>query len=338
MGKAPRMGSAPDQDHHRSRVAAILAWKPPTWATALLAIILVIGAWWLIYQEFHQHSLTEIWSSVLALRKSVILIAAGWVLLSFLSLILDEYLSLYLMGAAKPFFRMLAPAYATYSLSNALSFSFATGPAVRTRMYRNMLGQLQIGTLSAVTGASVFVGAATTTAYGFLFGADEISQIAHLPPLIWQAIGAVLLIPAAVWIFQSFGKRHALSMFGITITTPGTVRAAAQLIVAVSGWLAAAGVLYELLPAHGAWSFSAFSAAFVIACYVGAASGAPAGLGVFDAAILSISMAQNASQTAAALIVYRIIYTLAPLALGVLVLGEDLLLSRLRARREQHKP
>lgn len=335
MGKAARMGSAQDQGQLKSRVAAILAWKPPAWATVLLGLALIAGAWWLIYAEFREHSLVDIWTAILSLRKSVILLAAGYVGLSFLSLILDEYLSLHLMSVPKPFLRMLPPAYATYSLANALSFSFATAPAVRTRLYRNMLGPLEIGTLSAVTGASVFVGATTTTGIGLLLGADEIAALGHLYPVLWQAIGAALLIPAAVWIMQSFGKRHSLSMMGITVTTPGSLRAAAQLIVAVSGWMFAAAVLYELLPAHGAWSFPAFAAAFVVACYVGAASGAPAGLGVFDAAILSISISENASQTAAALIVYRLIYTLAPLALGALILGEDLLLSRLRARRAQ---
>ena len=323
------MASEQDQGKIHGRLAAILAWKPPPWATALLALALIVGAWWLIYSEFHAHSLGDIWGAVLQLRKKLITEATIYVALAFLSLIIDEYLSLYLMGTPKPFLQMLAPAYATYSLANALSFSFATAPAVRTRLYRDMLGPLQIGTLSAVTGASVFVGATTTAGFGLLLGADEIAATGHITPLLWQAIGAAMLMPAAAWIMQSFGPRHSLAMFGITITTPGSLRAAAQLIVAVSGWLCAAAVLYELLPGHGGWSFPAFAAAFVGACYIGAASGAPAGLGVFDAAILSISLAnEHAPATAAALIVYRLIYTLAPLALGAFILGQDLLMSR----------
>jgi len=323
------MASEQEQGRIHGRLAAILAWKPPPWATAVLALALIVGAWWLIYSEFHSHSLNDIWSAVLQLRKKLITEAALFVGLSFLALILDEYLSLHLMGVPKRFFSMLAPAYTTYSLANALSFSFATAPAVRTRLYRDMLQPIEIGTLSAVTGASVFVGATTTTGLGLLMGADEIAATGHITPLIWQAIGAALLIPAAIWIMQSFGPRHSLSMFGVTITTPGSVRAAAQLIVAVAGWVFAAAVLYELLPGHGGWSFPAFAAAFVGACYVGAASGAPAGLGVFDAAILSISLAdEHAPATAAALIIYRLIYTVAPLALGAFILGQDLLLSR----------
>lgn len=312
-----------DAEH---RLAQILAWKPPAWATVLIGLALIVGAWWLIYSELREHSIGDIFAAVLSVRMRLIILAGAYVCLSFLSLILDEWLSLRLMNQPRPFLAMFAPAYTTYALANALSFSFATAPAVRTRLYRNMLGGIQIGTLSAVTGASVFVGATTTTGLGFLFGAEDIAHLLNVTPLLIQAIGAALLIPAAAWIMQSFGPRHSLSFMGISITTPGSIRAAAQLIVAIAGWMFAAAVLYELLPAHGGWTFLPFCAAFVIACYVGAASGAPAGIGVFDAAILSISItAEHAPATAAALIVYRLIYTLAPLLLGAFILGQDLL-------------
>jgi uncharacterized membrane protein YbhN (UPF0104 family) len=320
------MAAAQDDTTTGGRLARILAWKPPPWATVLLALVLIAGAWWLIYQELHEHDLSDIWGAIVSLRKSVILLAGFYCAMAFVALVVDEYLSLYLMNVAKPFLHILAPAYATYSISNALSFSFATGPAVRTRLYRNMLGPVEIGTVSAVTGASVFVGATSTTGLGLLFGADEIGAHSVVAPLALRLVGALLLIPALFWLLQSFGKRHSLTAFGITITTPGTLRAVTQLIMAVAGWMFAAAVLWELLPAHGNWPFLPFAAAFVVACYVGAASGAPAGIGVFDAAILSISLVSaNAPATAAALIVYRIVYTLAPLALGAAVLGYDLL-------------
>jgi phosphatidylglycerol lysyltransferase len=326
--KSEAMAAAQDETTG-GRLARILAWKPPTWATALIAVVLIAGAWWLIYQEFHEHDLGDIWAAVLSLPKTAILWAAFYSAMAFVVLVVDEYLSLYLMNVPKPFLHMLAPAYATYSISNALSFSFATGPAVRTRLYRHMLKPIEIGTVSAVTGASVFVGASSTTGFGLLFGADEIGAHSIIPALALQAIGALMMIPALLWLLRSFGKRHSLTAFGITITTPGTLRAVAQLVMAIAGWLFAAAVLWELLPAHANWPFLPFAAAFVVACYMGAASGAPAGIGVFDAAILSVSLqSEHAPETAAALIVYRIVYTLAPLLLGAIVLGVDLLKPR----------
>lgn len=321
-------------DAHPGPLAALLAWKPPAWMSLALAIALIGGAWWIIYLELREHSLADLWAAFLSVPTGIVIMASIWVVLSFLSLVLDEWLSLKVMGVQQPFKRMMVPAFTTYALANALSFSFATAPAVRTRLYRDMLKPVQIGTLSAVTGTSVFVGASFTTGFGMLFAAAEIAARTIGDPLLWRLIGAALLIPALVWVVLCFGKRHSATFLGITLTVPLPVSGMAQLFVAVSGWMTAAAVLWALLPNHGGWSFPAFSAVFVAACYLGAASGAPAGVGVFDAAILAFSSAAHqAPETAAAIIVYRLIYTLVPLAIGGGILGRDL--ARTRRREPQ---
>ena len=184
---------------------------------------------------------------------------------------------------------------------------------------------MEIGTLSAVTGTSVFVGAAATTGFGMALAADEIAAHTIGASLLWRGIGIALLAPAAIWVILCFGKRHSMTLLGIKLTVPLPVSGMAQLAVAISGWMTAAAVLYELLPDRGGWTFPAFAAVFVAACYLGAASGAPAGVGVFDAAILTFSShTQTAPDMAAAIIVYRLIYTLAPLGIGAILLGRDL--------------
>ncbi|HVY86561.1 MAG TPA: YbhN family protein [Caulobacterales bacterium] len=301
-----------------------LHWKPPAWATALLAVALIVGAVWIFYDELRAHSLGEIWASLTELPPDAVWLAALLVAVSFAALVIDEWLSLHLMDATKSLSAVLAPAFATYSIANGLSFSFATAPAVRTRLYRSALNQIQIAVLSGITGASVFVGAACTVAIGFLFSAEDLSAHFVAPPILWRLIGLLLLIPALLWLGITFGPKGRRSIFGIHFVSPSVRRGLIQLVFSVGEWLAAAAVLYVLLPDHGGWTFPAFAAAFVAACYLGAASGAPAGIGVFDAAILSVSQtSQGAAATAAALIAYRFVYTIAPMVLGAAVLGVD---------------
>jgi len=301
-------------------------WSPPHWLTITLAVALIGGAIWILYDEFKAHSLADIWRALTALPPGDLLLASSLVAISFAALVLDEWLSLHLMDATKSLTTVLAPAFATYALANGLSFSFATAPAVRTRLYREQLTQLQIAALSGITGASVFVGAACTVALGFLLGAKDLEAHLLMPALIWRLIGVALLIPAGIWLGVTFGPKGRRMLFGIDFVSPSIRRGLIQLVFAVGEWVAAAAVLYVLLPDHGGWTFPAFCAAFVAACYLGAASGAPAGIGVFDAAILSVSHTDQGSvATAAALIAYRFVYTIAPMALGALVLGVDML-------------
>lgn len=314
-----------------SRLRTLLAWRPPSWLTAPLALVLVGVAGWYIVNELRAHSVADIWRAAAEQPRPIFLAAAGLVALSFVALIIDEWLALRLMQAPRKLLAMALPALATYTLANALSFSFATAPAVRARLYRDMLSPVEIATLSAVTGASVFVGATTTLGASLFVAAREIAGHGLGAPLLWRVLGVLLLAPAVIWMGAALGPRRVITALGVKLSSPSLLRGMAQLVVAVIGWAAAAGVLYALLPGHGGWSFCAFAGLFVAVSYLGAASGAPAGLGVFDAAILTLAAGTgDIAAAAGAVLVYRMLYTVAPLTLGMLIMGADLIETRRR--------
>ena len=63
-------------------------------------------------------------------------------------------------------------------------------------------------------------------------------------------------------------------------------------------------------------AFSSFMAVFCLGSLVGSVSGVPGGLGVLDAVMLRLQTGRHhVHETAAALILYRVIYFLGPLAL-----------------------
>jgi uncharacterized membrane protein YbhN (UPF0104 family) len=93
---------------------------------------------------------------------------------------------------------------------------------------------------------------------------------------------------------------------------------------------------------HGGLHFPAFVAAFVIATIAGALSGVPGGLGVFEAAMIAfMPSTQGLVGTAAALVLYRLIYNVAPLIFAAIVLAWDQWSAAHRAARrraERHRP
>ncbi len=115
---------------------------------------------------------------------------------------------------------------------------------------------------------------------------------------------------------------------------PSTRTALALVALGTVENAAAIAALYVLLPAASAPPFIAFALSYASAVALGIVSQVPGGLGVFEAALLSIWAGRMGAELAVALIVYRLVYNLAPFLLSVIALGAWELAGRLtNARR-----
>jgi len=100
-----------------------------------------------------------------------------------------------------------------------------------------------------------------------------------------------------------------------------SVGRAFALTAGVGDWALSGAALYVLLPNPSLAAFPSFLAVFVLGSLVSAATGVPGGVGVFEAVVIGLSAVMaRAHETAAALILYRAIYSLGPLLLTALAL------------------
>jgi|SRR5271166_1923975 len=79
--------------------------------------------------------------------------------------------------------------------------------------------------------------------------------------------------------------------------------------------------LYVLLPSGPGVDFVELAVIFVLATLLGFASHAPGGLGVFDAAMLVALWHFDTDQLLAGLLMFRLLYYIAPLAIALPILG-----------------
>ncbi len=87
-----------------------------------------------------------------------------------------------------------------------------------------------------------------------------------------------------------------------------------QIAVGAFDLLLAASAPYVLLPPAAHVGVFAFMGLYVLAIGVGLASGVPGGLGVFETVIVLLVPSAPAGELVGALLLYRIIYFLLPLA------------------------
>lgn len=123
----------------------------------------------------------------------------------------------------------------------------------------------------------------------------------------------ILLLSLLYWL-----GRNGQAVPFAHLVLPNAPMAAAQMVLGGAEMAAAIGALYILMPTPP--SFFSFAAAYIGAVLLGIISHAPGGIGVFEAAMLSLSGSQGRTSVLAALLLYRLVYNLVPFALGVFAL------------------
>lgn len=291
----------------------------------LLGIGILAVAAWIIGREVSAHDPTEIWRSFVETRPGAAVLTLGLCILSFSMLALIERSVLQMLHCEQPFAQVFRYAFVTYGLSNAIGFSYASAPATRARIYRDRLRVREVGALSAIAAASVALGAITAAGLGLLIEPPRTSIFAAAPEPALRLLGALLLAPALIWMVLS-SRRDEVSFWGMRFRSLGFRRAAMQVAFTTVDWLATAAILYVFLPESVGWSYLSFVAVFVGAGLLGAVSGTPGGLGAFEATILSLApAAASGPQLIAALVAYRIIFTVFPLCVAAVLLALDFL-------------
>jgi uncharacterized membrane protein YbhN (UPF0104 family) len=96
--------------------------------------------------------------------------------------------------------------------------------------------------------------------------------------------------------------------------------------------------MYMLIPGEPNIGFVSLAVIFVAATLLGFASHAPGGLGVFDAAMLVALWQFDKEELLAGLLLFRLLYYIAPFAISLLILGIRELFLVMQGARPQPIP
>jgi glycosyltransferase 2 family protein len=136
----------------------------------------------------------------------------------------------------------------------------------------------------------------------------------------WRLLGVAMLVLALAYLgICVFSRRRSFQVRGRTVELPSAPLAFAQLVLGACNWGCMALVVYLLLGRR--IDYPAVLATLLVSAVAGVISHIPAGLGVLEAVFLSMLGERVPHATLlAALIGYRVVYFLGPLALASVVL------------------
>jgi uncharacterized membrane protein YbhN (UPF0104 family) len=211
------------------------------------------------------------------------------------------------------------------------------GSAARYRIYSSLgIGAFDIGRLVIFNTLTFWLGFLFTGGIFFLFQPQEIPESFHLPFTSVRPLGIVFLILILIYLIIAFFVKDSLKIKQHwEFKMPSMPICFEQIALSCVDWLAAASVLYVLLPPLAGLTYAKFVGIFLLAQIIGMMSSVPGGLGIFETVILLLLSDYEATAAiTASIIVYRMVYYLLPLTIAsVLLGGHELITNRQRVKK-----
>jgi phosphatidylglycerol lysyltransferase len=313
-GRAPVATGATPRDDAPDRVRnGLLA------ALAIALALLVLHALSGLLAEVHYQDIVD---EIVDMSPSRLLLATLATAASYVALTGYDSSALRYAGASVGRGTVMLTAFIAYALSNTVGLGILTGGAVRLRLYSAAgVEAQQVAQAVGFNAVAFGVGMTSFGALGLAWGAQPLALTLGVPEWLLQGAATLALSCLAAFIVLCERRRAVQIHRHWRVQLPPAGLVLRQLVISGVDLGFAAAALWCLLP-EGAVALPSFLAFYVVAIALGVVSHVPGGLGVFEAVIL-LACAGRAptEQVAGALVLYRAIYYLLPLAIAVLLLA-----------------
>ena len=292
----------------------LLNWLGPICSLMLLGTALTV-----LYRLTHLWHWHDIRIAIWELPPSLLVGALLLTGISYLLLCCYDMLALKACGKQLPWQQVSMTSFIAYTFSNTLGFALLTGTSVRYRIYSSLgLTTGEIAKVVIFCSITFFIG---LLGWGgtVLFAEQGALLLPQLPFWVHQLLrgtGGIALLVVMTYLFWPVST---LSWRGRSLSLPSLQTRLSQLLVALLDWMAAAAVLYVLLPA-GSVPYPVLLSAFVLASFLGVVSHVPGGIGVFEASMsLLLAHYMPIDILLASLLLYRCIYYVFPFLCALLI-------------------
>jgi len=274
------------------------------------------------------HALKHVnYGEVLAIvgRTNPGLIALALLLMacSYGSLTVYDLLALRTIGRSDVPYRIAALAsFTSYPIAHGVGAVALVSPVIRYRIYScNGLGPVDVANICFLTGLTFWLGNLTALGLSLFYEPGAIGLMDYLTPQLNRVLAAVVLLAIAAFVVWSWLAPRQLGTRRWPVRLPSGPMVLLQIALGVFDLGAAALAMYVLIPAGVNIDFYQMTAVFIAATLLGFASHTPAGLGVFDAAILLGLGGDDKEPLLAALLMFRFLYHFLPLVLALALFG-----------------
>ena len=275
---------------------------------------------WLLFTELRNDDVTldKVAAAFAAIPSARWLLAVGSTLLAYAALAWYDRIALFHLGFDLSWRFISAVSFTTYALSHNIGMSMFSGAMVRYRAYSTK--GLTIGDVGVLVAFCSFTFALGTTLLGgvvLVFEPEIMRGLFHVDPLLARSAGVAMLLFVALYIGGAALHLRPLVVGKFKVVYPRLPVAMRQLLAGPLELLGAAGIIWCALPAEHNPGFFIVLGVFLASFSAALLSHAPGGLGVLEFVFVNALPNTPRADVVAALLVFRLLYLVIPLLLGI---------------------
>lgn len=285
---------------------------------AFVGIGAVVLSCWLLVREIHNLSWADVESALSAIPAHRWVMAGVSTALAYAALALYDRIALRHLGFVLSWRFISAVSFTTYALSHNIGMTMFSGAMVRYRAYSTKgLTLADVGVLVAFCSFTFFLGTVLLGGLVCLIDPGFIHALVELPPNGVRGAGVVMLGLAGLYVAGAMLHLPPLRLPNLRLAYPKPTIALWQLIAGPLELLGAAGIIYCALPAATNPGFIVVLGVFLASFSAALVSHAPGGLGVLELVFVNALPAVPQADVLAALLVFRLLYFILPLVIGI---------------------
>jgi uncharacterized membrane protein YbhN (UPF0104 family) len=288
----------------------------------LIGLALFIGAVWVLRHELQAVTLGDIALQLHAIPPVRAAASLAITVLGYLVFTAYDLIALRQIGRSVPLRQVMVTAFVAYAFANSIPLSFVVGGTVRYRFYAGW--RVDAGDTAALVLFNVLtysLGLATAAALAFIIEPGTVPRLLSLPFTSTRPLGVTALILVLAYLGWS-ARGRTLRLGRKKITPPRPAISLFQIGISLADWMLSGAALFVLLPGEGLMSYPGFFGVFILGQIAALITQLPGGLGVFEAVMLAtLTPELPPAAVFGALLLYRAIYFLLPLALAIVILG-----------------
>lgn len=299
---------------------------------AVIGIIVLGLALFFLHRNLRHVPFADIGAHLSSIPLGNLCIALACTMGSYLALTGYDHLGLRYAGKPLPWHQVAPISFSAFAVGHSLGFATLSGGAIRYRSYSGAgLSTTEIANVVLFCAVTFSLGASLLLGASLIAEPPSVMKSLALPESVSRLAGIVLAAFPLGYILWSGSSARSINIRDWRFAPPDRKVAVGQLVLSVADLCLAAAVIYVLLPGGSTVSYLAFVGIFLLATSAGLLSNVPAGIGVFEGAMLLLLPNVSAGALLGSLLVYRLLYYLIPLGCALVLLT----IQELRLRRGQ---
>lgn len=213
--------------------------------------------------------------------------------------------------------------FVTYAISHNIGGSVFSGGMVRYRAYTSKgLSAAEVAVLVALCSFTFAFGTILLGSIVLITEPELVAPLAKIGKIpysetVTRLIGAAMLAFCLLYTLGAWLKFKPLTIRNFTLEYPGLNVVWRQWIAAPLELIGAAGIIYFALPEANHPGFMVVLGAFLLSFSAGLLFQVPGGIGVMETVFIAVMPGLPATSVFAALLVWRLLYLILPLALSI---------------------